>query len=62
MTINIDSFGKITASKDTLNALSLVFIQAEESESNKGHNACAKLYRNIANKIYDKLDETGYYD
>ena len=61
MTINTE-VGKITASKEVLNYLSLVISEASKYYESKGSFALEKKARGVASEIFDALDDTGYYD
>ena len=56
------SFGKISASKDTLNYILLMMNEASESYDSRGRAALSKEALNNANAIYDALESVGFYD
>lgn len=55
------SYGKITASKETLNDLSLIFQEASESYEKRGRMALASQAMETAIEIYEMLGMVGYY-
>lgn len=63
MTVNT-RFGKITASKEVLNRLSIALFEAADSiQARKGIEKRDVFgYDTAANEIFDALDETGYYN
>ena len=62
MTVNT-KLGKITASEEVLNRLSIALFEAANSiEAKKGIEKRDVFgYDTAANEIFDALDETGYY-
>lgn len=62
MTVNT-RFGKITASREVLNILSIALFEAADSlQARKGIEKRDVFgYDTAANEIFDALDETGYY-
>lgn len=62
MTVNT-RLGKITASEEVLNRLSIALFEAANSiEAKKGIEKRDVFgYDTAANEIFDALDETGYY-
>lgn len=59
MTIDVPHVGKITAAKETLSALAVVFIDLEQREKNETlHSLRTKQWESI----YDALESTGYFD
>ena len=62
MTVNT-RFGKITASKEVLNELSIALFEAADSiQARKGiEKRDVYGYDTVANEIFNALDETGYY-
>lgn len=58
----VTSIGKITASKDVLNAIVGLAWDAEENLNAKGRNALAIRASEVACEIYNELDLAGYYD
>lgn len=58
------TFGEITASKDTLNYLSMAFFDAADlMQARSGiENREVFGYERTANEIFDALDKTGYYN
>lgn len=63
MTVNT-KMGKITASKEVLNMLSLALSEAADSiQARKGiEKRDVYGYDTAANEIFDALDKTGYYN
>ena len=61
MTVNT-SKGKITANKDTLNIISIAFLDAAKRYKYEGANALAKSYDRVSEEIYNALKNTGFYD
>lgn len=57
-------FGKITASKKTLNYLTMALFEAADSmQATRGIEKRDALgYNTVANEIFDALQETGYYN
>lgn len=62
MTVNIEGLGKITASKDVLNALSSAFSHEAQLYADKGKKALFLQADKRSNDIYYALDKVGYYD
>lgn len=62
MTINIEGFGKITASKKVLNEISLLALDASKYRRNKGQDSIANNWSDISDFIYDTLLKAKYYD
>lgn len=60
MTVNT-TMGKITASKEVLNMLSLSLSQSAESLANRGYYARSKQDETTADEIYHALDAVGFY-
>lgn len=61
MTINT-KIGKITASKDVLNYLSIICTQAEEYNKSRGYNASAEECKEVSYDLYNVLKEVGFYN
>ena len=61
MTVNIKGLGKITATKEVLNWLSITLQEASYSFERQ-KNGFAKTCEEQANEIFVELDKTGYYD
>ena len=55
-------YGKITASKETLNSLSLLMSEASKSYINRDRIILGCEASNEAGKIYEALRSVGYYD
>jgi hypothetical protein len=62
MTVEVRGYGKITASKATLNGLSIIFDNAEELYKTKGNPDMAKIMNGASWDIYNALNAAGYYD
>lgn len=62
MTVKLRNYGKITASKETLNSLSIVFDYAEEHHKTKGNIEMAKILNDASWEIYNALNGVGYYN
>lgn len=56
------SFGKISASKDTLNYIFLMMDEASKSYDSRGRSALSKEALDNAFVIHDALDSVGFYD
>lgn len=54
--------GKITANKDTLNIISIAFLDAAKKYKDEGSDALAGRYDRVSEEIYTALKNTGYYD
>lgn len=54
-------WGKITANKEVLNLLGSIIYTATYQYESKGYDALEKQAYDIAEAIYNKLDESGYY-
>lgn len=61
MTVNTIN-GKITADKDTLNAISIAFLRAADKFKDEGAAALAGRYNRVSEEIYTALKDTGYFD
>ena len=61
MTVNT-TMGKITASKDVLNMLSISFLESAVSLADKGYKARSKQAETTADEIYHALDAVGFYE
>ena len=62
MTINIEGFGKITASKEVLNRISILALDASRYRRNKGNEHIADYDYDISDDIYNALLKVKYYD
>lgn len=60
MTIELKGIGKITANKETLTSLALVFDYARERMETKGYTATASIYEEAFNKTVDSLHNINY--
>ena len=56
------SFGKISASKETLNYIFLMMGEASKNYELRGYFALSNEAQKNANAIYDALDLVGFYD
>lgn len=62
-TIDVDMFyGKITADEATLSYISLLANEAAIRYEDMNSPALAKQAKKFSDKIYDYLNEKGYYD
>lgn len=61
MTVNTWE-GKITAKKDTLNAIVIAFARASEKYKDEGSDVLASAFDRTSEEIYTALKEAGYYD
>lgn len=61
MTVNIEGLGKITASKEVLNALSSVFSHEAEYFTSCGLHHCFLKADARSDAIFKALYEAGYY-
>ena len=61
MTVNTIN-GKITANKETLNLISIAFLDAAKHYTNEGADAIAERFGRVSDEIYRELKESGYYD
>ena len=61
MTVNTHE-GKITATKEVLNLISMVFETDAINWSKVGVQPVANSRKKVANEIYAALKEAGYYD
>lgn len=62
-TIEIDNYnGKITADEATLSYISLLAGEAAERYESMNAPALAKQAKRFSDRIYDYLNEKGYYD
>ena len=55
------SYGKITASKETLNELSIIFQEASENYEKQGRMTLASQAMETSLEIYEILGMDGYY-
>lgn len=62
MTLNLGTYGKITASRDAFNKLSLLLAEASNRYEERGLDALADEASEMAVTLYDELDKVGYYD
>lgn len=73
MTVNIDGFGEITASKEVLNKIICLMYESamfteneaekyEDEETKEVFNKCAGYTRDYAGQIYKELEKVGMYD
>ena len=62
MTVNIEGLGKITASKDVLNELTLAFSNSATYYMKGNKFALSEQEDNRRDAIYTELLKVGYYD
>ena len=62
MTVIVEGLGKITASKEVLNAISLAFTHEKKYYEASGRVWVASQSSVRADSIYDALSKVGYYD
>lgn len=62
MVIKLQCGEKITASKATLNHISLILDAAATTYDADGHHRLAEIARADSHNIYDALDAAGYYN
>ena len=62
MTVNVEGLGKITASKEVLNAISVAFMHQRNYYNDAGRKWCAGQAELRSHSIYDALVKVGYYD
>lgn len=69
MTINIEGFGKVTASKHVLNSLSLLFDKSSamyrykyEETKNDDYLILSEYENDRSMQIYNELKKSGLYD
>ena len=61
MTIEIEGFGKITASKEVLNSLSRMADNSYEYYLAKGYSGLSAESDRVANTIYNELKKVNFY-
>lgn len=61
-TVTFTDGSKITASRSTLNTLSLALAESAIYKRSIGCEATAKIAERMANEIYTALDQVGHYD
>ena len=61
MTVNIEGLGKITASKEVLDALSSAFSHEASYSTSCGYHNCFLKADARSNAIFKALYEAGYY-
>lgn len=61
MTVDLKGIGKITASKDALNAIAGIIMDASRYNEEDYQVTAVRLNENFY-EIFDVLDATGYYD
>lgn len=62
MTVNIKGLGKITASKEVLNELTMAFSKQAAYYSEHGYKETFLLADERSNAIYYALAKVGFYD
>ena len=60
MTVNTIN-GKITADKETLNLISIAFLDAAKHYTDEGAYGIAERFDRVSEEIYTALKNTGYY-
>lgn len=61
MTVNTIN-GKIRANKETLNLISIAFLDAAKHYTYEGADALAERFDRISEEIYKALNDIGYYN
>lgn len=61
-TIELGSYGKITATAGALNYISMVLMEAAHLYQKQGSDLLAKVREKQSKQIYDALAKTGFYD
>jgi hypothetical protein len=61
MTVEIKGIGKITASKDALNTISIAFDEAAQWNKENGYDAFEERFANASQTIYEALLKAGFY-
>lgn len=61
-TIEISGFGKITATADTFNSISIILMEAANYNRKIGANEMADLNDKQSDEIYNALAKTGFYE
>lgn len=61
-TIEVENYGKITATASALNSISIVLMEAANYNRKIGANEMADLRDKQSDQIYNKLKETGFYE
>lgn len=61
MTVNIYGMGNVTASKDVLNSLACVLLDAEDKAKEEGYETVANVRFKQFLSIHEALDKVGYY-
>ena len=62
MTVYIEGFGKITATQNVLNEISIMAGECAKWNDENGYHALASDYKDVSDRIYEALDEQGVYD
>lgn len=62
MTVNVVGLGKITATKEVLNAILIAFMSQRDYYNNDGKTWNAELADARYHSIYDALVKVGYYE
>ena len=60
-TIEVEDYGKITASASTLNSISIILMEAAKLNRMQGLNETANLMERQSKQIYNDLAKTGFY-
>lgn len=61
-TIEVENYGKITATASALNSISIVLMEAANYNRKIGANKMADLRDKQSDQIYNALKETGFYE
>jgi len=61
MQVEIKGLGKITATKEVLNAIAIMAYKSSEYNKIKKRNALAELDANVHSEIYKALENAGYF-
>lgn len=61
MTVELKGIGKVTASKEVLNLLSIWATEASRVYEGRERHYMAKEAQEASSSIFEALEETGYY-
>lgn len=62
MTVDVEGLGKITASKEILNEISIAFGVSRDFYLKVGCNALADKCNKVSGSVHRALNDSGYYD
>lgn len=62
MTANVEELGKITASKEILNDITIAYGASRDFYRRTGCNALADRCSKICGSIHDALEKSGYFN